>query len=200
MLATAINPYDVGVCSYVDVGDRNYHIRKEMENTNKDKFQVINISRHGTRDIPHHDISHTTTGKVLGLSIKSTGFTHHNKVRKNIAQSQLTKLYRFQNLSSNNKRKLYMTLVRSTLIYPIIPMHTSSKTQMLALQRIQNKATRFINNARLSDRISSEQIHNMSKLAPLNIVTHKQAQNIWNTVEHTILVNTNEFTLQPGRR
>ena len=178
----------------------NTYEKKWKIQTNKDKFQVINIGKHATRDIPHHNISHTITGKVLGLNIKSTGFTHHNKVRKNIAQSQLTKLYRFQNLSSNNKRKLYMTLVRSSLIYPIIPMHTSSKTQMLALQRIQNKATRFINNTRLSDRISSEQLHNMAELEPLNVVTHKQAQNIWNTVEHTLQVNTNEYTLQPGKR
>ena len=42
--------------------------KKCKTQTNKDKFQVINIGRHETRNIPHHDISHTTTGKVLGLT------------------------------------------------------------------------------------------------------------------------------------
>ena len=30
--------------------------------TNKDKFQVINIGRHRTVDIPHYNIEHSTTG------------------------------------------------------------------------------------------------------------------------------------------
>ena len=168
--------------------------------TNKDKFQVINIGRHSTVDIPHHNIEHSTTGKALGLNLYSTSFTKHVTHRRNIANAQLNKLYRFKNLNENNKRTLYLALVRSKLIYPVIPLHTISKSQMLSLQRIQNKATRFITNTSKLDFLTSELLHALTDLEPINIITHKQAQKIWDTIENTLGINIRDrIRLHPYR-
>ena len=58
--------------------------------TNKDKFQVINIGRHSTVDILHHNIEHSTSGKVLGFNIYSTSIAKHVAIRRNITTHNLT--------------------------------------------------------------------------------------------------------------
>ena len=178
----------------------NRYEHKWKIQTNKDKFQVINIGTHRTVDIPHHNIAHSTSGKALGLNIYSTSLTRHIKQRRNIANAQMNKLYRFKNLSEQNKRTLYLALVRSKLLYPIVPIHTVSKTQMLSLQRIQNKATRFITNTSKLDFLTSELLHALTDLEPINIVTHKQAQKIWDNIENKIGINIrNTIQLSPDK-
>ena len=57
---------------------------------------------------------------------------------------------------------------------------------MSKMQKIQNRATRFITNTRLIDHITSEELHRRTDLEPINIILHKQAQQIWNSIETNV--------------
>ena len=152
--------------------------------TNRDKFKVINIGRTKTIDIILNDrtIRHSNIGTVLGLDITSNGYVKHISKRINIAKAQLTKLIRFKFLNPQNKRKIYLALVRSKLLYPTIPLHIASKHQMTRLQRVQNAATRFITNHSLLDRLTNEELHEMTDLETVNVYLHRQANDIWTKI------------------
>ena len=100
---------------------------------NINKFTIININRHKTQDIfiENRHIPYSNTGRILGLQLSSHGYNRHITARKAIATSQLNRIKRFHNLNSNTKRKLYLALVRSTLLYPAIPLHTVSHSACL---------------------------------------------------------------------
>jgi hypothetical protein len=155
--------------------------------TNMQKFTVVPIARRNTSEIivEGEYVPYQSTGKVLGLNFSSRGYSSHLSIKRAMAWNSLRKLYRFRNLSTNIKRKLYLAYIRSALTYPIIPMHTFSTTALKQLQKIQNAAIRFITNVSLFDEISARTLHQQSRLEPLNIVMHNQAQNIWEHIKNT---------------
>ena len=155
--------------------------------SNQDKFKILNIGNTTKRKIKinKYEIKHATSEKVLGLTLKSTGIVQHITNRINMAKVQLSKLKRFSNFPSNLKRTLYLTLVRSKLIYPPIPLHTASKTQLTRLQRVQNQATRFISGKTLIDRHTSEHLHTETNLTPINIVLTQSAAKTWTHILET---------------
>ena len=55
------------------------------------------------------------------------------------------------------------------LLYPTVPLHIASKTQMTRLQKIQNAATRFIINHALLDRLTNETLHDMTHFQTANV-------------------------------
>ena len=95
----------------------------------------------------------------------------------------LTRLQRFRNLSEKNKRKLYLTIVTPQLLYPIIPLNVISKTPHKKLQKVQNKALRFIENTTLNDRIPSTTLHARNKLPTINTYLHRRAINVWTQLQ-----------------
>ena len=69
---------------------------------------------------------------------------------------------------------------------------------MIQFQQMQNKATRLITNTRRIDRVPLELLHTFSELEPINIVTHKQAQKIWQNIHDTLGINIrNTVSLLP---
>lgn len=164
----------------------NRYEHKWKIRTNKDKFQIISAGtcRHKQLHTQDATIEYSTTAKVLGLKITNTGYSAHVKERIHIANSTLTRMYRFRNIKQKTKKKLYTTLIRPQLIYPVIPLHSISTTQQKNMQRVQNRATRFITNINRQDAIPSSSIHDSIKLEPVNTVIHKQAQKIWQKIEH----------------
>ena len=88
-----------------------------------------------------------------------------------------------RNLSEKNKRKLYLTIVRPQLLYPIIPLNIISKTAHKKLQKVQNKALRFIENTTLNDRIISTTLHARNKLPTINTYLHRRAINVWTQLQ-----------------
>ena len=152
--------------------------------TNTNKFQIIPINRVKTGEILVDDLPrpYSSQGRVLGLLLNSRGFVPQIGNRINIARSKLQKLYRFGNLLPRTKQHLYTATVRSTLLYPPIPLHTISKTQTMKLQRIQNKALRFITNTKLTDAIPSQTLHEQQNILPINITLHRQANSIWEKI------------------
>ena len=164
----------------------NYENKWKIK-SNQDKFKILNIGFANKRKIMinNNEIKHATAEKVLGLTLKSSGINQHITNRINLAKVQLAKLKRFSKLPLRLKRTLYLSLVRSKLLYPIIPLHTTSKTQLLKLQRVQNQATRFITGKSLLDRNTSEHLHTQSDLTPVNIVLTQRATKTWTHILET---------------
>ena len=167
----------------------NKYEKKWKIRTNNTKLKIIPISRRKTADVitpneEHYD--YVREGKVLGLTITSSGYTKHFKERTNRALAEIRKIKRFKNLSFKNKRKLYLTLIRPLLTYPVIPTLGASLAQLKKLQRIQNQALRWItrNYTRTTNII--QEIHNSTKIEPLNLYLHRLAVNIWSRLEEEL--------------
>lgn len=163
----------------------NQYENKWKIQTNTTKFEIINIARQKTRRIRINNTQteYKSNGRMLGLYFSNRGISKQLTIRKAIATTTLQSLYRFKNLSTENKRKLYLTYIRPKLTYPPIPIHTASKKSISSLQKVQNKALRLITNTRWTDFKTNRQIHEETNIPPLNIYLHQQAQNTWNKIE-----------------
>ena len=84
--------------------------------------------------------------KILGLTLKRTEAVSHITNRINIAESQTGKLRRFAQLKTNTKLKLYKSLIRPIIEYPIVPnaLALASKSQLRKMQKVQNRNVRMI--------------------------------------------------------
>jgi hypothetical protein len=171
-----------------EIENINKYENKWKIQTNKTKFLIIPIGRNKTKKVKvgqtEYDMG--TEGRMLGLKITKQGFLSHVTDRVTSARRELGSLYRFKDLSPHNKRKLYLALVRSKLVYPIVPLHTLSFTQLRKLQVVQNRAARFINNIRYPDIVSNRIANDRAELTPLNTVLHKQANRIWEKLDDYI--------------
>lgn len=153
--------------------------------TNTNKFKIIPIGRKNTSDIfiDGEHFPYTNKGTVLGLQITTHGYSAQITARQNIARNNLQKLYRFVNLPPRLKHRLYMAFVRSSLIYPTIPLHTLSRSAISKLQKVQNRALRFITNTHWYDFITSQTLHERCNIPTINTVLHEHARYIWRKME-----------------
>ena len=145
------------------------------------KFVVLNISRRTTTPILIDDkqIDYSRNAKILGLTYSTNGILPQVTARRAMTMKTLDRLLRFRQLSPRNKRRLYLTIVRPQLIYPIIPLNTISNSSHRKLQRVQNRALRFIDNVHWTDRITSTTLHDRHRLPALNRYIHRHAKDIW---------------------
>ena len=161
--------------------------RKWRISTSVPKFKVIPLSNRKQWEFPliinGQNQDYSESGSFLGLRLTSNGYSSHFTQRAAIAHQQLTKLSRFRQLDTDIKRRLYLTLVRPILEYPAVPLHLGAKSSILKLQRVQNRATRFITNTYYPEVQSSEALHARSKLVPLNQLLHKRASDIWRKID-----------------
>ena len=141
----------------------------------------MNVSRRNTAQVivNRKEINYTNKTKILGMTYSTHGISPQVEIRKAMAMKTLTRLQRFRNLSEKNKRKLYLTIVRPQLLYPIIPLNSISKNAHKKLQKVQNKALRFIKNTTLNDRIPSS----INKLPTINTYLHRRAINVWTQLQ-----------------
>ena len=65
-------------------------------------------------------------------------------------------------------------------------MHTSSRSQISMLQKVQNRATRLITDITKADRQTSGRLHEITGLEPINMTLHKLAKNIWTNIRDKI--------------
>ena len=145
----------------------------------------MNVSRRNTASVivNRKEINYTNKKKILGMTYSTHGISPQVEIRKAMAMKTLTRLQRFRNLPEKNKRKLYLTIVRPQLLYPIIPLNSISKTAHKKLQKVQNKALRFIENTTLNDRIPSTTLHARNKLPTINTYLHRRAINVWTQLQ-----------------
>ena len=88
-----------------------------------------------------------------------------------------------------------MALIRPLLEYPSFQLNKCGITNTKKLQRIQNKGTRFIGDVRLSDRISSRELHTRLKLNPMNVHVSKLSHKLMYKI-HEIYCNDDNFLSQ----
>ena len=153
--------------------------------TNLNKFKIVQIE--GKREtkikVGTSEIEYSREGVALGVTISSTGFSKHANNRINLAKGQLYKLFSFKNLSTDNKRTIYYAIVRSTLLYPPIPLNSVSVSQKEKLQIIQNKAARIITGIRKREQKTNQEINRKAQLEPISHFLNRQAATIWEKME-----------------
>lgn len=188
------NPRAIAHYTAVEISNINKYETKWKIRTNIAKFKVIPIGRKKTAEVKvnNHIYQYSTKGKVLGLTITSSGYIEHINNRINLAASNLRSLFVLRDLSVANKKKIYSAIVRSTLTYPTIPIHIASRSISLKIQRIQNKAIYVISNtSRMEGRRLSD-LHQEMNIVPINVVLHQRAGEIWNKIIDTISRGTLE--------
>ena len=122
--------------------------------------------------IDNTPVQTTNTVKILGYtySFMKTSTTHIANIMQK-AKLNIHKSYIFKTAPTKRKKKiLYKALIRPILEYPATQI---SNTGITNKQKVQNKATRFINNTKLSDRIKSQTIHDTLKLEAMNVRLNK---------------------------
>ena len=154
--------------------------------TNTNKFKIIPISRRKKAPIivDNRTLPYTNEGKVLGLKITTSGISDQVAYRKQIALANLDKIQRFKKLKTNTKLRLYKALIRPALTYPATPLNSLCPSQMIKLQRIQNKALRFATNTNLIDRRTSRSLHEETDTEPINIYLHRLSSNTWQKIKN----------------
>lgn len=163
----------------------NKYEKKWKIQTNINKFKIIPIGRYNSAPVIVEDdiYQYEAEGKVLGLTISKTGYKRFIKDKINRLNDGLTKLRKFNNLSIKNKRKLYMALIRPILEYPPIPINAMNKTNINALQTIQNKALRFIYNVNYFDFITNEELHTRADIPKIADLINERATKIWEKIQ-----------------
>ena len=179
------NPRAIANNAKLTIEQINNYENKWKIQTNINKFQIINVIRRNTAPVivNKKEIKYTNKTKILGMTYSTHGISPQVEIRKAMAMKTLTRLQRFRNLSEKNKRKLYLLIVRPQLLYPIIPLNSISKTANKKLQKVQNKALRFIENTTLNDRIPSTTLHARNKLPTINTYLHRRAINVWTQLQ-----------------
>ena len=173
-------------------------------NTNMNKFQIIPLpgNRKEKIEIDNKQIEYSPSGISLGMKISKAGFNAHTNQRIAIAKSAIPKLYSLIELSPSNKRLLYLTMIRSKLLYPTTPLQTRSTTMIKKMQVVQNRCARIITKTRLTEHQTNSSINQRANLTAINIVLHNNAKSIWNKMNLTedqqlkMIVNANREKIQ----
>lgn len=169
--------------------------------TSENKFKIIPLAQYKIKDIIINGnvMQKSNEGTMLGLKLQNTGITGHITSKINKTTAALTKLYRFTNLTPKIKTTLVKTLLLPILEYPPIPLVCASKSQQLKMQRVLNKTLRFVfrNDNRL---LTTEQMHELTGIKPINISLHNKATKIWETVRFTdeAIYNTLTTNITPS--
>ena len=161
---------------------------KIKSNTNKISLGVFGTTTQQFQKLGPLTIDNTiipikTIIKILGYNISRNSFSGaHIDIITTRAKLQLTKLQRFYNAPPKIKTILYKSLIRPLLDYPSIPIALTNKTNKIKLQKVQNRALRFINSSYLRDKIKMSTLHDKYKIDAYNIRIHKLAKKCLNTL------------------
>ena len=163
--------------------------------TNRNKFKILMASRlkGGNITIDNEIIEYSNKINILGLQISRTGIGLHIKERIGRAREAFNKIKRFGDLTVNIKLHLYKALIRSIIEYPMVPMCTMSRTNMLKVQSFQNKCLKYITATdHQNANLTNEEIHIKYQIDPFNIRLWKSGQKVWRKLE----VHNPELTRQ----
>lgn len=183
----------------------NRYEKKWKIQTSTNKFKVIPVGRTNSAPlIVDEDIlPYTREGTVLGLKITSNGYKQFISEKINRLRVILTKLKGLYQLTINNKKKLYLTLVRSILEYPPIPLHAINITNMYELQKIQNQALRYIYNVRYPEIVTIDELHERSGIPRIKELLEGRAKEIWQKIDNLNIDSTlhdfNDFDITPHK-
>ena len=119
----------------------------------------------------------SNTNKVLGLTIdKHLRFNIHINQKAAIASRALSNLERFRDSNTKTKLHLYKAFILPLLTYCPLALSLSAPTNLLKLQRIQNRAIRFALGTKWFDFRTSLSTHEEANIPPINITLHNRTQ------------------------
>lgn len=149
--------------------------------TNQNKFALIPLASKRYEDIiAEGELLETKTeGKALGLKITTNGYFKHIKELVNKGERAIHDLRQLRDIPENIKLHLVKAYVLPTIEYPTIPICGMSRTQIMKIQRIQNKALRFATNDRFPFQQTVAALHEKTKTKPINIKLYERADKIW---------------------
>ena len=159
---------------------------KIMTNTTKFTLLPIAIKPQEPINIDGKNIGYKTQCNILGLHLNTNGYSTHVTQSANKAKAVLYTLRRFKNLNSNIKIHLVKACILPILSYPTYPLNSISRSAMLKLQRVQNKALRFALDDYHPYTYNTEQIHQLTNTLPINIIVHNRGNNIKHKLTHNI--------------
>ena len=124
-------------------------------------------------------ITHRKQCRVLSHTVTSTGLiVKHVNDKKLKANLALTSLNRFWHFTERLKLYLVKTKILPILDYSPIPTHAASRTKMLELQRLQNKALRYATGQRYPYTENKEAQHYRLNVQPISTRLREAAHKI----------------------
>lgn len=179
-----------------EISKINEYERKWKIATNKNKFRMLSISKAKPHEIRINNriLPFSNQCKILGFTLRRTGFNLHIKSRIAIAAKTSTRLQRFQRLKIKTKMSLYKSMVRPVWEYPCVPMCLISKTNYAKIQAFQNRYIRraIRSTQRYEDpnayqdeheNIDMEEAHEAHRLEAVNTRMYRLAQKAWEKME-----------------
>lgn len=159
--------------------------------TNTGKFKVIPPAIRKTQPITINGdiIPYTNESNILELSFNKLGIAGHIKNNKNKTLAALTSIKRFNNLLINIKLHLVKACVLPVFEKPPYPQNAISRTSLLTLQKIQNKAIRFALEEKYPFTKNTEELHQQANIEALNVKICERAIKTNNSLTN-ILRNT----------
>ena len=166
----------------------NYFEKKWKIKTNTNKFTVIPLAIKKTHPITINGVNkpYSKEGKILGMNINTQGIHPHIKHTKRTALAAITTIKRFYKLSTKIEIHLVKACVLPIITYPTYPLCAMSKTTVLSLQKIQNKALRFAYNEKYPYTKNAEQMHQLSNLKPINVMLYNRGDKIRQKLMNTL--------------
>lgn len=107
----------------------------------------------------------------------------------------LSTIKRFKQLKTNIKLHLVKACILPIFTYLAYPLNTLSKTAILSLQAIQNKALRFAYEEKYSYTKTTVRLHQMAAIQPTNLSlydngkTHTHKNKFINLIKNTTYIN-----------
>ena len=120
------------------------------------KFAVIPVSRRKTHELVIERIEYKNKVRILGFKFRRSGYPRGIEDEARRARMQVTKLKRFRTTNDKTRIHLYKQLVIQIMEYPPVLIHALSKSRLVMLQRIQNRALRQAYNDTLYPPIFTE--------------------------------------------
>lgn len=184
-----MNVHEVAITNVIKEHDE-FELREGLI-TEPTKSWILTMYKKNTPNIIIRGVRYPTKKskvKILGLKISYRSFiASHVTQQRNRAEAALRDLYRFRPCKTSIKMLLIKTQVLPHLMYPCIPLHLASKSQMCRLQAIQNKALRFAYAIRYSPDTptpTAESLHNREyPMLPVNQKLYWRAKRLWEKVE-----------------
>ena len=126
----------------------------------------------------------------------TNGYSKHIKDIINKTQLVLTTIRRFDSLNTNIKLHLVKACVLPILTYPAYSLNAISKSNLLSLQRKQNKALRFVYSEKYPYTKNTAELHALAKLDPINRTLYARGNQIKHKLINIIKDNTYTNTIQ----
>ena len=153
-----------------------------MENTDE-HAQIPNTQHSPTHNTPYHSRRTNNPIHKQSNSIRPHILnTKHNTTNYNTQShghedtKQITKIPK---PIHKQQKKTVQNNYTPTATLPINPLNTISHSSYRKLQQVQNKALRFIENTKRTDRIPSTTLHTRNELKAINTYIHRRAIDAW---------------------